>query len=258
MAGTEVASLTSGLPGPLSPSLPGTARETDRRTERQTDRSASLSGHHTGDGQMDRRTERSASLSRRHLGDRWTDRALRVGAAGQTDRQTAPCPASSRPHIVCPQAPSCGRCSLEELEWEGSHSLALEPSCVGSAWLCQRGSAHGLALLAPSDTPVTPLCLRGINTTSRPCAADERSKCGGIYFNRWRTIFFSSFTRRTSLQSLGLWCGATGALLSPSLAAPTVPAEQPFPIATLGCGIKPGGFRAAGCAAFIGFVCHVT
>lgn len=139
----EVASLALGLPGPLSPSLLGTAWEKDRRTDRQTDCSVSLSGHHTGDGQMDRQT-----TLHRSPGITWvTDGRTNPGVSGRPDGQTAArCPASSRPRIVCPQAPSCGRCSLEELKWESTRWRGSRRAWIRSAlpaWESSRGGRAG-------------------------------------------------------------------------------------------------------------------
>lgn len=171
----------------------------DRQMDRETDRPLCMALRAPQGRWTDGQTDHSASLCRHHLGDRWTDRpGVSERPDGQTDRQTAAhCPASSQPPIVCPQAPSCGRCSLQELKWEGIH-----PLMCGSPWHCQRGAPHGVAVLAPAATPITPLCLHGLNTMFRPCTANERSKCGGIYFNRWRTIFFSSFIRHTAPYQL--------------------------------------------------------
>ena len=92
-----------------------------------------------GDGQ----TDRQATLHR-SAGITWvTDGRTNPCVSGRPDGQTAArCPASSRPHIVCPQAPSCGRCSLEELKWEATPWHGSRRAWIHSAlpaWESSRG-----------------------------------------------------------------------------------------------------------------------
>ena len=188
------------VPGPQSACMA-------KRDTRQDGRPPSLSGHRLGDGQLDRQTGHSPSHSRHHLGDGWPDRPLCVGAASQTAGQTAARrPASSLLHIVCPQAPSCGRCSPEEPEWEAAprRGSARHRRRAGAAG----GSPAGWRCWHPAGTLASPLCLHGLNNTLRPCTVHRGNKHSGISFNRWRTIFFSPFNRHAEHRASQGPCAA--------------------------------------------------
>lgn len=82
----------------------------------------------------------------------------------------------------------------------GKLPLGVGASVRGSARHRRRagtagGSLAGWRCWHPAGTLAPRLCLHGLNNALHPCAVTLRNKCGGIYFNRWRTIFFSSFNR---------------------------------------------------------------
>lgn len=170
----------------------------DRQKDRQTDmidRQLCIALRPPHGRQADGQTDHSASLCGHHLGDRWRDRPLCVGAAGRTDSRS-----------LSSVLPAAHRLPTGSILWKmlprgaevGSHPLAWEPACVGppgtasvgvlTGWLCWH-------LLAP---PLTHSASTGLTPCSAPVQLMRESKCGGIYFNRWRTIFFPSFIRHTA------------------------------------------------------------
>lgn len=97
---------------------------------------------------------------------------------GQTDGRTAVQQGSGQPlssrrcrlSIVCPQAPSGGKSSPGERR-------GIQPSVQ------DRGTAAQSASRLPNCLVMH--CV--------PARLHPRNKCGGIYFNRWRTIFSQPF-----------------------------------------------------------------
>lgn len=146
-------------------------RETSRDSH-----SPSLSGHHLGDRWTDRQAVLQRSPGTAWETDRWTDRQAILqhspGTAWVTDGRTDHCalewpagqtaahrPASSQLRIVCPQAPSCGRCFPEEPEWEAAPRCGSQRAGVRSAPpACRHGRRvpGRLAVLAPSRHPGSP------------------------------------------------------------------------------------------------------
>lgn len=156
-----------------------------QRETRQSSHFPALSWHHPGDSQMDSQPACSALLSRHRLGDGRTDGQTAHHASGQPDRLTATPPAL---HPPPPALPAAHRLPAGSTLWK-----IRARGCGAGAGAARVCAAGGTPCAGGAGTELAPgsfSCFSVLNSTLRPCTVTPRNKCGGIYFNRWRTIFF--------------------------------------------------------------------
>lgn len=160
-------------------------------------RSPSLSGHRLGDGQMDRQTDRPPCIALWAVPGRQMDGQTTARRDGRMDGQplairhpTGGASSARRLHLV-EDAPRRSR--------SGRPPLGVGPACVGPLGTAgvAAGSPAGWRCWHPAAPRLPRSASNGFHNILRPRTVNQRNKCGGICFNRWRTIFFSSFTRHT-------------------------------------------------------------
>lgn len=150
---------------------------------RQGSRSPALSWHHPGDRQTDRQTGCSAWEP-----DGQTDSQPTTRRGSRAGRQPPPGPAPTSPGAAgC--ASAARRLHLVENPRPGVRSRS-RPSVRGPRGSAWPGGPPRAGDAGTEPAPGSFVCFSVLSNTLRPCTVTPRTKCGGIYFNRWRTIFF--------------------------------------------------------------------